>query len=101
MLRKLQFSSSRLILKLCRVKAYKEKFKEWKWQKNLPAEHAQWMVSKAHKRKREEAKETVFIYGGSKWTKERAESSASRSKKRMLDAELMRKSSRELKQDIF
>ena len=82
------------------MKAYKEKFKEWKWQKNLPGEHAQWMVAKANKRKREEAKDTVFIYGGSKWTKERAESSASRSKKRMLGSESMRKSKSELLEAI-
>ncbi|KAH8694492.1 hypothetical protein BGZ61DRAFT_588458 [Ilyonectria robusta] len=62
-------------------KLYKEKFKEWGWQKNLPVKYAQFMTEKAKKRMREDEKETIFMYGGQSWTKERAEKSASRAKK--------------------
>ena len=62
------------------AKQYKEKFKAWGWYKNLPHEKAQWMVQKVNNRKREDCKDTVFLFGGTKWTKERAESSAKRAK---------------------
>ena len=69
------------MLILPRKRLYKEKFKAWKWQKNLPGDHARFMVREAEKRKREENKETTFIYRGLQWTKQRAEASASRTKK--------------------
>jgi len=56
-------------------------FDVWGWRKNLPVEHAQWMVQKAHKRRREDGKETVFLYGGLRWDKADAEKSVTRSKK--------------------
>ncbi|RDW80899.1 hypothetical protein BP5796_05597 [Coleophoma crateriformis] len=63
------------------MKRYKDRFEAWGWRKNLPGEYAQWMVQKAHKRKREDGKETVFHYGGLQWDKAEAERSATRSKK--------------------
>jgi hypothetical protein len=63
------------------AKWYKEQFKEWGWQKNLPGQHAQWMKERADKRKREEDKDTVFFYGGLRWKKTDVERSATRSKK--------------------
>jgi len=39
------------------------------------------MVMKANKRKRDEDKETTFLYGDRRWTKHQAEASCSRMKK--------------------
>jgi hypothetical protein len=72
---------------LSRTKRYKEKFDVWGWRKNLPGEYAQWMAQKAHKRKREDGKDTVFLYGGLQWDKADAEKSATRSKKPRSGAE--------------
>lgn len=80
------------------MKAYKTKFKAWKWQKNLPFEHAAWMAAKAQKREREEAKDTVFIYGGSKWTRERAENSVARSTKKVKNVQYMGESPKNRKE---
>ncbi|KAH7410602.1 hypothetical protein BKA64DRAFT_358129 [Cadophora sp. MPI-SDFR-AT-0126] len=63
------------------AKWYKEKFKSWGWQKNLPGRHALWMTQKAVKRKRDDDKETVFFYGGLQWDKADAEKTLSRTKK--------------------
>ena len=60
---------------------YKESFKSWGWQKNLPGQYAQWMTEKAAKRKREEGKDTVFNFGGLQWNTSQAQKSALRSKK--------------------
>ena len=68
---------------------YKERFKLWGWQKNLPGQYAQWMAQKANKRKRDDDKETVFFYGGLQWDKTRAERSALRSKKVSAETEVM------------
>jgi len=62
-----------------RQKAYKEQFDLWQWKKKLPKEVAQFMTEKAKKRKREERKDTLFSYGGKKWTRARAEKSVARS----------------------
>jgi hypothetical protein len=72
---------------ISRTKRYKEKFEVWGWRKNLPGEYAQWMAQKAHKRKREDRKETIFLYGGLQWDKAAAERSATRSKKACNGAE--------------
>lgn len=48
-------------------KLYKLQFKKWDWQKNLPASHSRFMVAKSNKRRREENKETVFLYGSQQW----------------------------------
>ena len=74
---------------LARKKLYKEKFKIWGWQKNLPGQYAQWMTQKANKRKRDDDKETVFLYGGLQWDKSRAERSAVRSKKVSAETEVI------------
>lgn len=52
---------------LLRSKLYKLQFKKWDWQKNLPATHSRFMVEKAHKRKLEEKKDTIFEFGGQQW----------------------------------
>lgn len=50
------------------------------------------MTEKAKKRMREDEKETIFMYGGQSWTKERAEKSASRAKKARREEDDMSKS---------
>lgn len=50
----------------------------WGWNKNLPIAHAYFMADKAKKRKRQEGKDTVFEFGGQRWTQERAESTVVR-----------------------
>lgn len=70
------------ITDLVRPKQYKDKFRSWGWQKNLPAETAQFMVAKAKERKRAPPyKDTVFEFGGMCWTRERAEATVKRAKK--------------------
>ncbi|KAH8884179.1 hypothetical protein GQ53DRAFT_830103 [Thozetella sp. PMI_491] len=63
------------------TKLYKDKFKEWGWQKNLPTKIALFMTDKAKKRKRDKGKETIFTYRERPWTKARAESTLTRAKK--------------------
>ncbi|KAF2663287.1 hypothetical protein BT63DRAFT_123791 [Microthyrium microscopicum] len=70
-------------------KAYKEQFGAWKWKKNLPARHAEWIVRKADQRKRDDGSETVFLYGGLQYDKQRAANSAKRSKKTSSDVEML------------
>lgn len=74
---------------LNREKLYKERFKAWGWQKNLPGQYAQWMTEKANKRKRDENKDTVFSYGGLEWDKSQAQKSAVRSKKVSLATQII------------
>jgi len=62
------------------AKQYKDRFKLWGWQKNLPAETAQFMIAKANERKRRN-KDTVFKFGGMTWTPERAQTTVKRAKK--------------------
>lgn len=68
------------MLILHRKKLYKEKFKQWGWQKNLPSEYAQWMAVKANMRETQAGKDTDFLYGGLRWTRERVESRANRAR---------------------
>ncbi|KAK4228436.1 hypothetical protein QBC38DRAFT_414506 [Podospora fimiseda] len=65
---------------LASAKLYKEKFKEWGWEKNLPSGHARFMKLKDEERRREEGKSTLFHYGGREYTAERAAKTLSRAK---------------------
>ncbi|KAJ0122498.1 hypothetical protein J7T55_003011 [Diaporthe amygdali] len=62
-------------------KLYKNKFSEWRWQKNLSADTALFMVQKAKQRKRNFGKDTTFHYGGREWPLQKAETTVSRSKR--------------------
>lgn len=42
------------------------------------------MIQKADKRKRDDDKDTEFVFGGMQWTKERAANTAKRSKRQGL-----------------
>ncbi|KAJ4365557.1 hypothetical protein N0V83_008176 [Neocucurbitaria cava] len=65
-------------------KQYKDQFRAWNWQKNLPVETAQFMVSKANERKRgPQSKDTTFEFGGMSWTRERAEATIKRARKQL------------------
>ncbi|KAJ3535651.1 hypothetical protein NM208_g7047 [Fusarium decemcellulare] len=63
------------------TKLYKEKFKQWGWNKKLPVPIAEFMANKAQSRKRGDGRDTVFMYGGKVWDRSRAENTLSRSKK--------------------
>jgi hypothetical protein len=52
---------------------WKEKLKEWRFEKNISATDMSIIVAKAEKRVREEGKETVFFHGQSEITRERIE----------------------------
>ena len=55
-----------------RPKQYKDRFKVWGWQKNLPADTAHFIVKKSNDRKRANpSKNTIFHFGGKEWTAER------------------------------
>lgn len=62
-------------------KLYKNKFSEWGWQKNLPADTALFMVQKAKQRKQRSNKDTIFHFGGREWPLQKAETTVSRSKR--------------------
>lgn len=47
---------------------YKDKFKQWKWSKNLPRDMAMGMLSKAKQR---QPKQTVFQWRNQTWTMDR------------------------------
>jgi hypothetical protein len=47
------------------------------------------MVLKAKKRKKDTGKDTIFVYGGLRYDKQRAANTAGRSKKANLDSEAM------------
>ncbi|KAF1913313.1 hypothetical protein BDU57DRAFT_522148 [Ampelomyces quisqualis] len=67
-------------------KQYKDRFKVWGWQKNLPVETAQFIVRKADQRKRAPMhKDTTFTFGGMTWTRERAEATIKRTKKQISE----------------
>ncbi|KAK0114782.1 hypothetical protein ONS95_014264 [Cadophora gregata] len=68
-------------------KLYKEKFKQWGWQKNLPGDYAQWMAVKANMRETQAGKDTDFLYGGLRWTRERVQSRANRARKGDVSAD--------------
>ncbi|KAF3003377.1 hypothetical protein E8E14_006574 [Neopestalotiopsis sp. 37M] len=70
-------------------RVYKDKFKQWGWQKNLPARHAQFMVKKAAERKRKEHKDTIFEYGGQLWDSVRAKNTLNRAKKVAYDDDVI------------
>ncbi|KAF7519889.1 hypothetical protein G7054_g12947 [Neopestalotiopsis clavispora] len=67
------------------ARVFKDKFKQWGWQKNLPAKHAHFMVHKANNRKRKERKDTIFEYGGQRWDSKRAKNTLTRTKKTAND----------------
>ncbi|KAL8960231.1 MAG: hypothetical protein Q9193_003028 [Seirophora villosa] len=69
-------------------KLYKTMFKEWNWSKNLSADAAQKMVEKSKRRKREENKDTVFLYGGREVESHRLESTVARAKKGKVTIDL-------------
>ncbi|UKZ79912.1 hypothetical protein TrVFT333_007675 [Trichoderma virens FT-333] len=56
-------------------KMYKDKFKQWKWSKNLPGEVAVGMLSKANRRR---PKETIFHWNNQAWPIERVMKSCAR-----------------------
>ncbi|KAJ4355401.1 uncharacterized protein N0V89_003417 [Didymosphaeria variabile] len=66
------------------AKAFKDKFRYWRFRRNLPGEVAQWMVQRASLRE-EIGKETHFEFGGQKWTLEQAYNGAKRTKKATED----------------
>ena len=50
---------------------WKEKLKEWKFDKNVSSTHMNILIAKAEKRAREDGKETVFFYGETQISAER------------------------------
>lgn len=74
-----------------RQKLYKTKFKEWNWQKNLSADMALVMNEKLKRRKREDDKETEFVFGGRVWDRHRVESTLVRTKKPRVTIDLTSK----------
>ncbi|RYP04765.1 hypothetical protein DL765_010065 [Monosporascus sp. GIB2] len=49
-------------------KMYKDRFKIWKWSKNLPHKKATWMLRRLNERK---PNTTIFTYGNQEWTEDR------------------------------
>jgi hypothetical protein len=45
---------------LCSQRKWKDKLKEWKYEKNIPASEMSFMSAKSEKRKLEEGKDTTF-----------------------------------------
>ena len=57
----------------CSERKWKEKLKEWSFEKYLPADSMKVIVAKANKRKLDEGKETVFFHHGVKVASTRIE----------------------------
>jgi hypothetical protein len=55
------------------VRKWKEKLKEWNFDKNISASDMTIVLSKVEKRAREEGKDTVIFHGGTSITRERIE----------------------------
>ncbi|VUC33298.1 unnamed protein product [Clonostachys rosea] len=68
------------------TKLYKDRFRAWNWNKNLPTQIAEFMDAKL-KQRQETGSETIFVYGERTWDKSRVESTLSRSKRRRNDSE--------------
>jgi hypothetical protein len=72
-------SAPKLLVGVMRLKSedserkWKEKLKEWKFEKNIPANDMSFIVAKAEKRAREEGKETIFFHRETQVTRERIE----------------------------
>ncbi|KAE9378333.1 hypothetical protein N431DRAFT_399930, partial [Stipitochalara longipes BDJ] len=64
---------------------WKEKLKEWRFDKNISATDMNFLVAKAEKRLHDEGKETVFFSGISQITRERIEQFKRRKISRELD----------------
>jgi hypothetical protein len=64
---------------------WKEKLKEWKFDKNISATDMSVLVAKAGKRMRDEGKRTVFFLGESQITRERIEQFKRRKLTREID----------------
>ena len=69
------------LIKLTRnsERKWKEKMKEWEFDKNIPAKEMGFMAAKARKRELEEGKETVYYRNGTLWIAIRLRASRSRS----------------------
>ena len=74
-----------------RQKLYKTMFKKWGWQKNLSTDTALKMMERSKRRKREEGKDTVFVFGGRVWDSHRVESTLVRTKKPRVTIDLTSK----------
>jgi hypothetical protein len=65
---------------------WKEKLKEWNFDKNISSIHMSILVAKAEKRVREDGKETVFFHGLSQIARERVEQFKRRKTTQGIDA---------------
>jgi hypothetical protein len=63
-----------------RIGAYKTKFNQWGFVKNLSRDRANWMLVKASRRKEEENKDTVFEIGDRTFTVDRVQQSLKRTR---------------------
>lgn len=68
------------------MRKWKDKLKEWGFDKNIPAQHMQILVAKAEKRARDDGKETVFLHGGSEVRPERFEHFKKRKTMQLMEA---------------
>jgi hypothetical protein len=67
---------------------WKEKLKEWNFDKKISARDMNILVAKAEKRVREDGKETTFFHGGSQITKERIDQFKRRKTTKDIEAPL-------------
>jgi hypothetical protein len=71
----------------CSERKWKEKLKEWKFDKNISATNMSIVVAKAEKRAREEGKETVFFHGDCQISPERIQQFKRRKTSKIAEAE--------------
>ncbi|TVY33465.1 hypothetical protein LOCC1_G007635 [Lachnellula occidentalis] len=65
---------------------WKDKLKEWGFDKNIPAQHMRILVAKAEKRARDDGKETVFLHRGFQVGQEKLEHFKRRKKTQLMEA---------------
>lgn len=74
-----------MLIMSCSERKWKEKLKDWSFQKYLPPDSMLVIVAKADKRKLHEGKETVFFLHGAKIASTRIETSKKRKITKAMD----------------
>ncbi|KAH8679581.1 hypothetical protein BGZ60DRAFT_512441 [Tricladium varicosporioides] len=67
------------------ARKWKQKLKEWKFEKNVPATYMSIIIAKRENRKRKEGKDTKFFYGGAEIKSEKFENFNKRKTTKAMD----------------
>jgi hypothetical protein len=82
---KAQFNTLNPLKPICSERKWKEKLKEWKFEKNIAAADMRVLIAKGEKRKRDEGKKTKFFHSGTEIKPERFENFKKRKNTKYMD----------------